>query len=443
LITQRPKTYLLFALLLGLVAIIATGCASGSASLVAGSSWPGIATSSDTAYIAYASKIYAVDITTADARWSFPTKAVNGQSFYAPPAIADNLVVVTDYRDSATALSASDGTQLWTYKSKNSRFIGGAVIGEQYVYAATVDGVVHALDRETGEEAWSYTARGSIWSTPLLSDGVLYITALDHHLYALDATSGELAWEFSRTEGAPVDSPPVGAMVGTPTLYEGVLYFGSFGNHLYALNIDTHDVVWSYDTTNWVWSGPAIDEQDNLLVGADLDGNIFALKLEDGSPIWTYTATGPIVGAPLIGEIDGKAVVYLTCGGDPNLIVLNAGDGTEAVKSASLKADFSTSFLFIPTGTNTRSIPIYASPVKADKLVLIGAHEGNDILYALDSQTMQEKWRFNPTDYEKKLQETQGEAPQSFLSNPMNIILLMAITFLMATMLGRGRQQQK
>lgn len=435
-ITRRLKIYFVFGLALVLVALSTTGCASGSASLLAGSSWPGITVFDGAAYLAYSSKVYAFDSETGSVKWSFPENAAGGQTFYAPPAATDDLVVVTDYSDSLFALNPADGKQLWTFKSDSSRFIGGAVIDEDLIYAATVDGTIHALDRKAGSEEWSYKTEGNVWSTPLLADGVLYITALDRHLYALDARTGKLSWKYPDNGG----NPPLGAMVSTPTLYEGVLYFGNFNNRLYALSVETQGVLWTYDASNWVWSSPVIDEQNQRLISADLDGHVFALNLVDGSPAWTYEATGAVVGAPLLGELaDGSPVVYLTCKGDPNLLVLNTNDGKEAIRPFSLKAEFTTKFLFIDTGIDTRSIPIFASPVAADELLLIGAHEGNDTLYALDREDLQEKWRFNPTQYENQLKEEQGQAPESFFSNPLNMLLLMLMTLLVFSMMGRGR----
>lgn len=441
-ITRRLKTYFVLGLLLLMVALSTTGCASGSAALMTGSSWPGISVFDGSAYLAYTSKVYAIDLQTGEARWSFPEKAVGGEAFFAPPAVTANLLVVTDYRDSLFALNPSDGKQLWSFKSKSSRFIGGAVIEDTLIYAATVDGTVHALNRATGSEEWSYTAAGNIWSPPLVADGMLYVTSLDRHLYVLDAQTGKLSWKFP-DNGENAGTSPLGAMVSTPTLYQDVLYFGSFNNRLYALSTQTHDVLWTYDTTNWVWSSPVIDEQNERLISADLDGHIFALNLADGSSAWEYKATGPVVGSPLLGESDGKPVVYLTSGGDPNLLVLNTGDGTEAVRPVTLQVEFPTKFLFIDTGTNTRPIPIFASPVATDELLLIGSHEGSDTLIALDRQSLQEKWPFNPTDYEKELQSQQqqnGEQSNSFLTSPwMSVILMIAVAMLMVSMMRRGR----
>jgi outer membrane protein assembly factor BamB len=232
-------------------------------------------------------------------------------------------------------------------------------------------------------------------------------------------------------------------MVGTPTLYENVLYFGSFNNRVYAVSIEEQDVLWTYETTNWVWSSPVLDEENGQLIGADLDGHVFALDLQDGSPVWTYDASGPVVGAPLLDELaDGTPVIYIACDGDPNLYILDTGDGKDVSRPVTVKAEFTTKFLFFDTGTNTRAIPLFASPIDIGDLLLVGAYQGDDIVYALDQEDLQEAWRFNPREYEQQQKEEQGQEPESFLSNPTNMLLLLAVSLLMFTLMGRGRQQK-
>ncbi|MBN1426781.1 MAG: PQQ-binding-like beta-propeller repeat protein [Anaerolineae bacterium] len=407
------------------------------------SSWPGISLSDDTIYMAYANQVYAIDSQTGEAQWTFPEKPANDQLFFAPPAVTDDMVVVSDYRDSLFALNPTDGKQQWSFKSDRSRFIGSAAVGEDLVYAATVNGTVHALDRETGVEEWFYATDGSIWSTPLLADGMLYVTSLDRHLYVLDAKTGNLSWSFSDSEEIG-DSPSIGAMVGTPTLYEDVLYFGSFNNRVYAVSIEKRDVLWTYDTTNWVWSSPVIDEQNDQLIGADLDGHIFALDLEDGSRTWAYDASGPVVGAPVLGNLeDDTSVAYITCGGEPNLLILNTSDGKEAISPVTVKAEFPTMFLIVNTGTSTRPIPLFAPPVGTDELLLVGAHQGDDLIYALELDDLQEAWRFNPKEHEQKQKEEQGEEePASLFGSPMNLLLIFSLALLIFTLFGRGRRQK-
>mgnify|MGYP005851367429 CR=1 FL=1 len=382
-------------LLLGAVLLIAVGllagCAGGSAAQLTGTSWPGISHLDDTLYVAYGPQVHAVDVENGRRLWSYPAEPTRSRTFFAAPAVTEGLIIVSDYQDMLTALDPTNGGERWSFRSTRSRFIGGTVIGDRYVYAGTVDGVMHALDRETGTEVWTFSSGRDIWSTPLLDGDTLYFTSLDRHLYALDAATGNLKWQFPPA-GETAD-PPVGPIVGTPTLTDGLLVFGSFNNTVYAINAQTQQVQWTYQTTNWVWSSPVFDEATGLLIGGDLDGRVFALDPETGSAVWTFNTGGPVVGVPAIAELDGQPVAYIASA-DSRVYALNTGDGSQVVAPVSIEAEFTSRFLFFPTGTSVRPIPLYSSPLAVGDLLIVGAHQGNYLLYALDCATLLERWKF-------------------------------------------------
>lgn len=395
---RRTLKYGLLVAALVVLAGLISGCSSNAA--LVGASWPGIAASNaqQHIYIAFGSSVYAVDPETGRQVWSYPAEPDRNRTFYAKPAVAEDMIVVGDYDNTLAALDPETGDALWTFESDRARFIGGATIGDNLVYAGSVDGLLHALDRESGSEVWSFAAEQDIWAQPLLVDGTLYITSLDKHLYALDAANGDLLWRFPAA-GEEL-SPQMGAIVGMPTYYDGMLIFGSFNNFVYALDADTQQIVWQYEADNWVWSSPVVDEQTGMALGADLDGNIFALDVETGDEIWTRSEAGPIVGAPTLGEpADGVTPVYVATGAPNNdamIYKLNLENGEDLTPPVNIEAEFATNFLFFQTGTNTRALPIYTTPVLLDNYVLVGAHEGPTLLYALERDTLLEAWTFEP-----------------------------------------------
>lgn len=386
---QRSKSHFLLLLLFLVLAITTTGCASRSA-FYAGSGWPGVAVGEDTIYLADGPQVYAIDPEDGRLQWRYP-EAQGDAAFWARPALTeDGILVIGDYTDTLHAFR-DDGSSyelLWTYTPGNTRFLGGATIAGDVVFAASADGRVHALDLATGDPlpGFDFQAERPIWSTPLLVDDVLYVTAMDHRLYAIDAATGVERWRFDT--GA---NGVGGAMVGTPVYREGVLYFGAFNNTIYALDAATQAVLWTYETTNWVWDSPAV--ADGLLVGSDLDGNVFGLDAESGRELWVVTTGGPVVSTPLI--VDGLA--YFTSA-DHNLYILDAATGAEAYRPVEIEVEFTNRFLgLISTGTEMRGVELHTAPALYDDMILIAVSQGSQLMVALDQETQALRWRFNPT----------------------------------------------
>jgi outer membrane protein assembly factor BamB len=392
---NRRLRYVLPALAVLAAGLLLAGCGgSASAAALTGSSWPGVAVGDEAVYVSAGQQVYAVDPDNATTLWAYPSELKRGQTFYAAPAVADEIIIVTDYLNSVFAVDRTTGSERWAFQGK-ARFIGSAAVGEDYVYAGSSDGILYALDRMTGAAAWTFAADRDIWSAPLLDaeSSTVYVTSLDRHVYALDAETGTLKWQFP-ANGVDEGDEPMGAIAGTPTLYDGVLYFGSFNNRVYALDTATQQVRWTYETTNWVWSSPVRDEESGLLIGGDLDGHAFALDPDTGEEAWSFSASGPIVSAPAFGEIDGERVAYISSG-DGNLYVLSVRDGTQARAPVSIEVEFTSRFLFFNTGTTTRAIPIYAPPVLYEDLILLGAHQGDHPLIAFDRETLTERWAYS------------------------------------------------
>jgi glucose dehydrogenase len=66
------------------------------------------------------------------------------------------------------ALDVPTGKPLWS-KSFNSIAIGAATVVNDLVFTSTLDGMIYALDKRTGNEVWSYQAPGGINGWPAVS----------------------------------------------------------------------------------------------------------------------------------------------------------------------------------------------------------------------------------------------------------------------------------
>src|SRR3954470_1857551 len=81
---------------------------------------------------------------------------------------------------------------------------------------------------------WKFATDAAVMASPAIADGVVFVGSSDGLLYALDEETGALRWKVET--GGPV--------VSSATVTKGVVYFGSYDGNVYALAADTGAVRW-------------------------------------------------------------------------------------------------------------------------------------------------------------------------------------------------------
>jgi outer membrane protein assembly factor BamB len=289
-------------------------------------------------------------------------EADNKIVFYAPAEISpDGQLIVGSYNYSLYSIDTASGQLKWSFNQSKDRFIGGSLASDSGIYAPSADKNLYALD-QNGNLLWKFTASEPLWAKPVTDENCdcVYLTSMDHHVYAIDAKSGNQEWKSEDLDGA---------IVGTPAISpEGQLYVGTFGNEMVALDSNTGKILWRYKTDNWVWSGPALDNE--LLYFGDLNGNLYAISALDGSEQWKIKPDDKIVGTPLV--IDD--MIVFTTEADTVYAVDREGN---------------------PLWSQAIGGKIYSSPVAAGDLILVAPIESDSMLIALSSNGTQ-KWKFTP-----------------------------------------------
>jgi len=135
---------------------------------------------------------------------------------------------------------------------------------------------------------WQVDLRGKL-SSVVVSGGKVFLAAVDAHtIHALDADTGEAVWNF--TAGARIDSPP--------TVYQGRVLFGSTDGWVYSLRATDGALAWrfraapldrrlmAYNQLESVWpvSGSVLVQDGNIYCvagrSAFLDGGLRLLRLD-------------------------------------------------------------------------------------------------------------------------------------------------------------------
>ncbi len=111
-------------------------------------------------------------------------------------ASAAGRIFVSTTRGTLFALSAANGTMLWTYthQDKSARLATAATDASTVVFGAT-DGTVTALEADSGRALWQWQGDGAIAGAPYLNEHAVYVGSMGSMVSALDRHTGTLSWE--------------------------------------------------------------------------------------------------------------------------------------------------------------------------------------------------------------------------------------------------------
>ncbi len=348
-------------LLLATLSLLLSACGSGAT--FSATSWPGLAADETTAYVAYNEAVYAVNLSDGRLAWKFPVESDRNRTFFAPPTVAGDLLIVGGYDQMVYALDPKNsGAERWRFEGADGRIIGGAAATEDLVLVPTAHGTLYALNRQTGTLRWSFSTSQPLWSAPLVVEDRVYLSALDHNVYALKLSDGGLIWQQDLGD----------AIADTPTLVDDILLVGTFGSQLNALRASDGKLLWTFETEEWVWGNPAIWE--DLALFGDVAGNLYALSLQTRQALWTFQPDGAVAASPLVEE--GR--VYFV-----------VEEGTVYSRQARDNA---------PLWQATVPGRLLAEPVLTGDLLLVATIDKDVLLVALNKETGGQIWSFSPQE---------------------------------------------
>lgn len=293
----------------------------------------------------------------------------------ATAAIVGDHVYAASLNGEVFCVERQTGRRLWTYRSRDeadpNKFIPGfkapvAVAGEG-VFLGDEEGLFHAIDRDSGKKKWTFSTNpedptGN--SAPIVSgasffeDKVLF-GSHDNNLYCLNAGDGSLAWKFA-TEGMVNCSP---AIVAEHTFVTGC------DSHLRVINVRSGEQVTDLPLGIYLVASPAV--VDNMLYVGTHGGEVLAIDWKAAQTVWTYQAKQGEVAFHSSAAVDERFVVV--GGQDKKLHCLHRETGKLAwIFNAKRQID--------------------SSPVIVGDRVFVGSHDGK--IYGLELETGKEFWSF-------------------------------------------------
>jgi outer membrane protein assembly factor BamB len=246
------------------------------------------------------------------------------------------------------------------------------VIFGNRIFQLSDDGVLHAINKQTGREFWQRRLGVLSAASPAVVRGTVFATVLarGHYVHggrvvALNYFNGAVRW--SRNLPSASESSP---------LYDhGMLFFGSQNGTVYALNASNGSVLWAYHAHGAVKASPTL--ADGVLYFGDYSGHIQAVRERDGKRLWISGSGGALL---------GNGTFYSTAAVIYGRVFLGNTDGRMYAYDASTgKLDWA----------HQTGAYVYASPAVTDApglgpTVYFGSYDGT--FYALDARSGKRRW---------------------------------------------------
>lgn len=281
-------------------------------------------------------------------------------------------VDLAEYRDEGMFTPVS---RFWT-DGVSARISGGITAAYEKIFFGTENGLVFAMDIDSGEILWQAKVKGEVLAKPAVDEGLVVVNTGAGIMHGLDANTGEEQWIYESEVPAlslrGVASPTIsngGAIVGTAngkvavTLLEngqilweqtvaaasgstelerlvdidsqtivfgGIIYVVSYNGTLAALDLRSGRVLWKREYRSY--RRMSID--GNNLYVVDDKSQVYALDRRNGIERWSQaslrdrelTAASPVSNYVVVGDkfgflhwiekSSGDIVARLDFGGD-------------------------------------------------------------------------------------------------------------------------------
>ncbi|MBA5764224.1 outer membrane protein assembly factor BamB [Vibrio sp. 404] len=245
------------------------------------------------------------------------------------PQYAYGKVFVASRNGEVKALDPENGKALWAIdleEDTSARLSGGIAAAYDKLFIGSENGEIIALNQETGELLWRTPVQGEVLSTPATDENLVMAHTSEGLLIALDQQSGVQKWAIS-TE------VPTLTLRGTsaPVAVSGGVFWGTANGRLAAAIVQRGQLIWQQPigTPKGATEIDRIVDVDAspMLMGSTLyvvgyNGQLTAIDLRSGQPAWkrTYSSATDIAN-------DGSRVFLVT--EKDHLVAVDARSGTE------------------------------------------------------------------------------------------------------------------
>jgi len=222
------------------------------------------------------------------------------------PALWADKLYVADAYGLVSGHELADAEELWKV-NLNANINSAIGVSEKHVYVVTDNGVMHALNRSTGESDWAAEVQSEVLAAPVFSEGqnegLVAVQSVDGKLRLYEAKDGKQRWTYD-------SNLPKLSLRGTsaPVFYEDQLIVGFANGKVVGLNLQDGSEKWSErigipagrsELERLVDVDGRLLVRDETLFVVGYQGQMAAIDLRIGKMMWKRDASsyhGPLYG---------------------------------------------------------------------------------------------------------------------------------------------------
>ncbi|GAB4451436.1 MAG: PQQ-binding-like beta-propeller repeat protein [Armatimonadaceae bacterium] len=260
--------------------------------------------------------VYAADAKSGKVKW----KAKTGGAVFAGAAKAGDIVCIGSTDTSIYGLDARNGKVLWVARGENMYQSQAATDGKRF-FVGGWDNQFRCLDAKTGSELWKqpfgkHKESGKYLfyfapaiASPTVASGRVFVSSNDGMLHAMEAETGKVLWE--------VPGPSLG--YSSPLYIAGRLFNGSLTpeGKVFSFDALTGETIWEQKTGSVIYDSSCVFSSGRVFIGS-VNGVFSAMDASDGQLLWQFRLpAGHLLASPAadnervyIGSLSGEVLAF-------------------------------------------------------------------------------------------------------------------------------------
>lgn len=227
-------------------------------------------------------------------KWSVPIGKEISFEGKLKPQIENDFIYVANSNGIIKAINKNSGLIKWS-TTISEKILSGPEVKDQFIALGSANASLIVLNKNTGKTLWSAKVSGDVLAKPVIADNKILVKTIDGSLYAFDVKNGEKLWvDF---HGAP---HLILQASSSPIVVDKFALVGFSDGNLDAIDLRSGNIVWQKSISYATGSSDVerlIDiDADPVVIGdvaylATYQGYIGALSLKTGEFIWKKPAS--------------------------------------------------------------------------------------------------------------------------------------------------------